>query len=197
MAIYTFPAITPKVFELHLDDIGPAFESPETGSEQTTDTGPAKWFGSMTFRVMGSNRGQMWGFLSRLRRRHRFTKAVQNPPQRGILTGTPLVNGAPPSSNTINIDGWTPSQTGIMLVGDFFSIGNRLYQCVLDANSGGGAGNALITFEPELREIPSDGAAVEVLAPIGKFMFEAVPEFPSRGGKAITDLVLEFKEDIL
>lgn len=83
----------------------------------------------------------------------------------GIATGTPQVNGAGQTGNILNTQGWTPSQTGIMLAGDYIQIGSglssRLHMVTADADSDG-SGNASLRIVPALRYSPADGLALTV-----------------------------------
>lgn len=91
---------------------------------------------------------------------------------RGIATGTPLVKGASQTGQTLLTDGWTISQTGILLAGDFFQLGSgstaKLYKVVSDVNSDG-SGNATIDFAPKIVTAPADNAAITVINPVGVF----------------------------
>ena len=85
---------------------------------------------------------------------------------RGIATGTPLVNGASQTGNTLVTDGWTTGITNIMRAGDYFHFDTptskrELKMITADVNSDGG-GNATLTFEPPLRESPANNAALVV-----------------------------------
>lgn len=91
---------------------------------------------------------------------------------RGIATGTPLVNGAAQTGQVLNTKGWTPSQTGILLAGDYIQLGTgataRLHQVVVAANSDAG-GLAALDIWPRLRESPADNAAIVTASPVGLF----------------------------
>ena len=78
----------------------------------------------------------------------------------GTSTGTPLVNGASQTGNSIITDGWTAS-TAILKAGDFISFGGELKQVSADVSSDG-SGNATITFQPTIRTSPSDNAPITV-----------------------------------
>ena len=93
---------------------------------------------------------------------------------RGVGTGTPLVKGASQSGGALITDGWTVSQTGILLAGDWFQLGSgsstRLYKVLTDANSDG-SGNATFDIWPDLRgdQIPADNATIVVSSAKGLF----------------------------
>lgn len=95
---------------------------------------------------------------------------------RGIATGTPLVDGANQTGKTLNTKGWTPSQTGIMLPGDYIQLGSsssaRLYMVTAAANSDA-SGKAALTLSHELRTSPSDSAAIVVQNPVGAFRLKS------------------------
>ena len=78
---------------------------------------------------------------------------------RGSVPGTPLVDGAAQTGRTLNTKGWTASQTGILVAGDWVQVGSgsiqRLYKVTEDANSDG-AGLAALSIWPSLRESPAD-----------------------------------------
>ena len=86
--------------------------------------------------------------------------------------GTPLVNGASQSGNTLIIDGATASQTGYLKAGDYIQLGtgilSRLHMVVEDADTDSG-GNATLSIEPALRTSPSNDLAVTVSNTKGVF----------------------------
>lgn len=82
---------------------------------------------------------------------------------RGVGTGTPLVNGASQVGTSIITDGWTISQTGILIAGDYIEIEDELYMVTDDANSDG-SGNATFNISPAIPagNAPADNAAITV-----------------------------------
>lgn len=92
----------------------------------------------------------------------------------GVATGTPLVNGASQTGQSIVTDGWTPSQTGILKAGDWMQIGNCIYRVLQDANSDGG-GNATFDIWPSLRASPGDDDTITVTDPKGLFRLSEMP----------------------
>ena len=84
---------------------------------------------------------------------------------RGIATGTPLVKGASQTGKTLLTDGWTASQTGILLRGDWLQLGTgasaHLHKMAQDADSDV-SGNATLEIWPRLRSSPADDAAIVV-----------------------------------
>lgn len=90
---------------------------------------------------------------------------IANTAPRGVGTGTPLVQGASQTGDTLVTDGWTPSTTGILKAGDWIQLGSasstRLHKVLDDVNSDG-SGNATLTIWPNLRSSPSDNAAITI-----------------------------------
>lgn len=88
----------------------------------------------------------------------------------GIASGTPLVNGASQSGQSLVTDGWTPSITGILKAGDLLQLGtgsnSRLYKNLTDANSNGG-GQATLDIWPRIRISPADNDPIVVSSPKG------------------------------
>lgn len=87
---------------------------------------------------------------------------------RGVATGTPLINGAGQTGQTITTDGWTNSVTGILRAGDYIQIGSYLHKVLVDANSNG-SGQATLEIWPRLRASPADNATIVVSACKGVF----------------------------
>jgi len=87
---------------------------------------------------------------------------------RGIGTGTPKVNGASQTGQTLITDGWTASQTGIMKAGDYIQIDNNLYKVLVDADSDGD-GDATLEIFPKIRSAHDDDAVITVSSAKGYF----------------------------
>jgi hypothetical protein len=82
----------------------------------------------------------------------------------GTGTGTPVVNGASQTGDTLNVNGWGASQSNVMRAGDVFTIGTTdkaVYMVGADANSDG-AGAATLQISPALRVSPANGAALTI-----------------------------------
>ena len=81
--------------------------------------------------------------------------------------GTPVVDRAGQSGNTLHTRGWVASVT-VLKAGDYLSYdttrGRTLHMVVDDAVSDG-AGDCDITIEPPIRTAPADGAAIEIDSP--------------------------------
>src|SRR4030066_166566 len=82
------------------------------------------------------------------------------------LFGKSCLKGAHATAvNSLITDGWTPTQTGILLAGDYIQIGSgaqtRLHKVLSDVNSDG-AGNATFDIWPSTRAAYSGSAALTV-----------------------------------
>lgn len=86
--------------------------------------------------------------------------------------GTPVVNGASQTGDTLNIDGVPASQTGYLKAGDYIQLGSaataRIYKVLDDADSNA-SGEVSLTIYPDLRSSPSDDATVIVTSAVGLF----------------------------
>lgn len=124
----------------------------------------------------------LWGFIE------------QTAPQ-GTWAGTPLVNGANQTGVDLNIDGLTPSVTGIIKANDVFQLGtgltSRLYRVTDDVNSNG-SGQATLPIWPAITadNKPADNAAIVTASPRGIFRLTGMPtwniERVARTGFSIT-----------
>lgn len=81
----------------------------------------------------------------------------------GTGTGTPVVNGASQTGDTLAIDGWGASQSNVMRAGDVFTVAgdNAVYMVGEDADSNG-SGEVTLNISPALRVSPADGAALTI-----------------------------------
>lgn len=72
---------------------------------------------------------------------------------------SPLVKGASQTGESVNTDGWTINQTGLLVRGDKIQIGNHFYTVTGSVDSDG-SGNATIPLNTFLRSSPVDDAPV-------------------------------------
>lgn len=86
----------------------------------------------------------------------------------GVATGTPLVNGASQTGQSLITDGWNPSVTNILKAGDYIQISNRLYKVINSVDSDG-SGNATLDIFPRLRESPANNEAINTVGTRGLF----------------------------
>lgn len=87
--------------------------------------------------------------------------------------GSPVVNGAGQTGESLNVSGLPTSATGYLLAGDWIQIGSgassRLLMCLEDVSSDG-SGNATMTLWPGIRTAPGNGSAVVVSGAQGVFI---------------------------
>lgn len=117
------------------------------------------------------------------------------PAARGIATGTPLTKGAASiGANSLDTDGWTINQTGIMKAGDFITVAGhkKLYMITDDANSDG-IGDATLNVEPELFFAYADNAVITIANVLVTVMVQDRFEIPINAPQLV-DLALSFEE---
>lgn len=108
----------------------------------------------------------LWAFLMAQKGRGEtftFTLSTSIMPARGTWSGTPLVNGASQVGESIDLDGFTPSDTGVAKAGDLirFGTGKKVYTVTADADADI-SGEAAVSIQPALTESPGDGDAVSI-----------------------------------
>ncbi len=149
-----------------------AFMSPVNRARQTVELTGARW--EIYYEVQPGVRADAdaWlAFLARLKGRVGLFYGIEPSKRtaRGIATGTPLVNGAGQTGSSLITDGWTTSQTGILLAGDLIAFdvpsGARAMHMVAEDVDSDGSGNAVIPLEPIIRESPADNATIIVTDP--------------------------------
>jgi len=181
MAIYDLD-ICPQSATISLIANTALYASPLIGSAQTTDRQAMKWKIQYTYdNVSTDQRGELMALIAAVRgQSNRLRVMVHDNPARGAGGGSPLVNGAGQTGNTLTIDGATPSVTNWIRAGDYFSVivngEPELKIAILDEDSSGG-GSCILTFEPKLRDSPADNAFIYtepngIAIPRGIFVME-------------------------
>ena len=168
--------------------------SPLSGAIQTLELPGARW--QISFRL--SDREEADSVLIQahlLKLRGRVNRSLiynfARPVPRGTIAGTPLVNGASQTGNTLAIDGCTAGTT--LLAGDCFSV-NGEFKMVTDDATANGSGQMTLTFEPPLRESPADNAALTVDHPtVACMLQEDVTKWITKPGVR-SDFELTFVE---
>ena len=177
MTTYTFPAIAPNTSDLKIVSNVRAFVSPLTGYTQTASRQGTRWEMAHGFTSLeGQERAIMKAFTARMNGNvHRaliYDHSYHG--ARGALGGTPLVDGAAQTGETLDIKGMSNNVTGIFKAGDYFSFLNangnyELKMILTDANSNG-TGLVTVTFSPEIHHSPADEATIVTTNPAGTFM---------------------------
>ena len=198
MTTFAFPSINPRTSTWRIVSNTQTFISPTTGQIQTAARNGTRWVIQLNFGTLtGADRGEMQGFLGALDgQRHRFTvKDHSYSGARGALGGTPLVNGASQTGNSLITDGW-PNSTAILKRGDLISLPNNELKMITADVSSDGSGNATLSIIPEIHTSPSNNDALTTVNPIGLFIL-ATPEvgWSSRPG-IFSDLTIDAFEDL-
>ena len=139
------------------------FISSLTNEVQRRNLSGSFWMAEYSLPPMARSNWSAWqAFFNQLQgRRNTFNGFCPDSKNtQGTATGTPLVNGSTQTGNSLITDGWTVS-TSILKAGDFISVGGELKQVSLDVSSDG-SGNATITFQPAIRNSPSDNSSIVV-----------------------------------
>lgn len=109
------------------------------------------------------------------------------PTHRGIGGGSPKVDGAYQTGNTLNVKDAPLSTLKWLKRGDYFQLGSgasaRLYKLVEDANTDG-SGDVQLEFAPAIAIAPADNAVLEIANPRGLFrMTSNEPSWTSEPGE--------------
>ena len=199
MAIFTFPDdVRPAEIDWLLMGNSQLFSSPLNRQPQTAELPGISWMVSMQFeKLKRSEIASLEAFIAQLRgqanRALLWHHARENP--RGSSPGAPLVNGAGQTGSSINTDGWTASQSGILLKGDLFEFGGELKRMVVDADSDV-SGESTLVFEPPIRVSPVDNAIITTVKPTAKFMLADNRQGVVGSRRALNGTSLSFVEDL-
>ena len=153
-------------------------QSPFTYAQQAQRNTGARWEGDIVLPPMKRATAEPWvTFLTKLYGPY-GTFLLGDPigaTARGSASstpGTPVVNGASQTGDTLAIDGLPASATGYLKAGDYIQLGSgtgtQLYK-VLDDVDSNASGEASLTIWPDLRSSPADDATVVVANAKGLF----------------------------
>lgn len=162
--------------EIAMNDAVAMFASPFSGVQQT-QAFPGGDFWDCTITLPPMYRATAWpweAFLAELRGKANvfqlYDPRCVSPIGSG--KGAPLVatSGSEnlPMTTSLTTRGWQPSTYRLLMPGDRFQVGYRLYMCCEQVNSDSN-GDATITVWPSLRETPPDGTALVLRKPQGLF----------------------------
>ena len=197
MTTYSFPAITCNAMTVDYVSNTDIYQSPISGAIQSVDRGGERLLATMQFNnLVGEDRALMTAFVAKMNgHQHRVNLPYQAISNLGNYGGTPLVNGASQTGNSLIIDGASISITNWAREGDWFSVNGEMKIITADANSDG-AGNVTLTFSPRLRSSPANNAAIETTTPTGVFLLlNHSVQWANRPG-GFMDVSLSFVEDI-
>ena len=169
MSTITFPSMGFVSSQWGIQYNTQTFVSPLNGATQVRYLPGAKWKADYTTRVYEHNTDkcqEIIAFLSQLQ--GRFNDFAAYDPDytgpRGSFdsgTSTPLVNGSSQTGNSLAVDGLATSQTAILKPGDYFTVNSELHRINASIDSDA-SGTATLTFDPPLKDSPSDNATVDV-----------------------------------
>jgi hypothetical protein len=149
--------------------------SPFTYSGQAQASAGQMWQADVTLPPMKREDAAVWvAWLVSLR--GRFGTFTMGDPlcatPQGAIGGTPLVNGADQTGETLNIDGCTADVTDWLKAGDYIQLGTgataTLHKVLEDVNTNG-SGEATLSLWPHIRTAPADNATVTVTNAVGRF----------------------------
>jgi hypothetical protein len=202
-------SVTPNSMNVQLQAQTGIYTSSLNGSTQTLDRDGMKWVMTLNYvNLQITPRAEMMALIAELRgQANRVRVEAYDNPDGGAYGGTPLVNGASQTGNTLNIDGATPLVSGWIARGDYFAVdvnGEPELKIATSSASSDAGGNVTLTFQPKLRASPADGASIytadSVTPPKGIFMLAG----PSNGWGSspgpsgpFTSISLQLIEDIL
>lgn len=157
-------------------------ESPFSYSQQVYKHQGQRWEADIRLTPMKREDAEAWAsFLLRLRGRY-GTFLLGDPncstPRGSASTnaGTPVVNGASQTGETLNIDGCPASATDYLKAGDYIQLGSsataQLYKVLEDVDTNA-SGEATLNIFPNLRSSPDDNASVTVSNARGLFRLVA------------------------
>lgn len=164
MAI-NFPNIVPNSLNFGIKYNTQISVSPLSGSVQTVEIPGARWTAELTFSGLEAYEGRVLAaFIAEMRGSsgrfflHDFSHAA--PRGTASAPGAVTISGAGQTGNSVTTAGWNISQTGVLLPGDYVSFDNNELKLVTQQVDTDISGNATITFDPPLRNPPSDASSV-------------------------------------
>lgn len=199
MTVLTFPAVRPSSMTWGLRGNTRTARSPVTGTAQTAAMGGDRWAVTLAFNShRTSELYALRAFLADLQgeagRFYLWHHERENP--RGSALGTPLVMGAGQTGKTLVTDGWTPSQTGVLLPADMIAVAGQLLMVTASADADG-SGVATLAVTPALRAAPADDAPLTVTKALGVFMLASDTEGQVATQNGLDSVVINAVEDPL
>jgi hypothetical protein len=175
---------------------------PQVGNRSVTDPSLQtlgisfpRWRVTMSTGAMSASEAPKWeAFINRLRgriHRARFWDWRREAPL-GVGTGSPTVR-LTASGDTVALQGFTVSTTGILLAGSWLGINGELKQLSADINSDS-LGRATASFEPPLRATAPAGGAVVLVKPTALFVLDTESPGWEQSGSRYPAKTLAFSE---
>ena len=197
MTTRTFPSISPTSMSWELISNTQQFVG-ISGAIQVAQRAGQRWAVTLEFGTLASNdRSVLQAFVIQvLGLADNFTLTPHDYSARGAFGGTPLVNGASQTGNSLAVDGCSASISNWIRAGDFFQVGNELKMATEDASTNA-SGEITISFVPELRAAPADDAVITTSTPSGVFRFVRPRMGWSSRPAFISSMTIECIEDVL
>jgi len=152
--------------------------SPFTYKQQVVAHSGQRWEAEISLPPMKRADAEVWvAFLLSLKgQRGTFLMGDPNcATARGSASttaGTPVVNGADQTGDTLSIDGLPVSVSGYLLAGDYIQLGGgssaTLHKVLTDVDSNA-IGQATIDIWPSIRTAPADNSAIVLSSAVGNF----------------------------
>lgn len=161
----TFPT-SPAPSTIRLGAVQPTLVSiGQSLKRQVRTRGAQRWKASLSWRNRTrAEWAPIWAFVMAQRGQYESFQIVlagHDTPQGSWAGGAPLVDGASQTGRTVNLKGFTPSQTGVIKAGDLLKFSDsKVYMATADANSTGAGKVAALAIEPALMTSPADAEAV-------------------------------------
>lgn len=168
----SIPATGIRSISIRARNVVAATASPFTGQQNLVRHQGSWWEAEVSLPPMDRPDAEEWiGFLMSLKGRYGTfllgDPAATSP--RGTWAGTPLVQGAGQTGETLVVDGFSAGATAKR--GDYFGLGSgstaRIYKVLTDATAAAGA--MTLDIWPRLRESPADNAVVTTSSAAGLF----------------------------
>lgn len=169
LTLPTSPA--PDSLVLRQYDVAGVSQSPWTGEQQIHEHQGKWWEAEISLPIMDRAGWAPWAAtLGALKGRVGtfYLPAYLTTTPRGSASGSVSVDGAGQTGSELDVTGFTPSQTSVLLAGDFIQVGTQLFMVLTDADSDG-SGDATLDIWPNLRSSPANGATVTLSNPKGLF----------------------------
>lgn len=168
----TLPTAGVYAERLSLGRAQQVMRSPYSGKYQAVDKF-AQWFLTVNLNRMPFQTAEIW--QARLNSLRGGIGTFQYSPWQSVtstLTGITLASTLHQYSNVAALEGWAASAASALRLGQYFQIGNQLFQLTAVPANADEEGVCEVEFEPYARTDYDADAAVEFAAPKGLFRLE-------------------------
>lgn len=167
--VLSYPTLStgPSGFDWRLLSSSSNFSSPLSGRDQSQFFGGGKWQAKVDYAVLSeADTRLLSAFIAQMRGRSGrcYLGPLHAPSPLGSAGGSPIVNGANQLGVSLVTTGWPLNVNGVLLPGDFFQVetsrGQQVLMVTQPVNTDG-AGNATISFKPNLRSAAQTGTPIQ------------------------------------